>query len=243
MTDSNMPNQRNITFTIADLAIMASALSLARATAIMYGSEGKKSRDRLNELAKMFDELCPISKSHRDKEYAWFDAMSSVVNANSWHLHMETSSDWGYKIKDFRIIMIVDGRTYALTDRIVINSKEGTLPDEYQTMFDATLSLAKEAACMDAEFMQEVVLRMPVDVKTNGYSKRHERENTAATEVISASLKEAGVEGIPFFVRGMDYDSTHDDQTFYKVAVLAKPSDEPQLKSIFSDEPENALKP
>jgi hypothetical protein len=242
MTNSNMPNQRNITFSIADLAIMASALSLARATAMMYGSEGKKSRDRLNQLTEMFNELCPISKTHRDKEYSWFNAMSSVVNAMSWHLHMETTSGWSYKIEDVRIVMIVDGRRYNLTDHMTVNSKEAVLPEKYQTMFDETLALAKEAASMEAEFMQEIVLRMPVVVENDNYSKRRERENQAASEMIVAGLKAAGVTDMPFHVRSLEYARTECEQVMYDVTVLAKPSDEARFKAIFDAEPEAALK-
>jgi hypothetical protein len=242
MTDSNMPNQRNITLTIADLAIMASALSLARATAMMYGGEGKKSRDRLNELTEMLNDMCPISKTHRDKEYSWFNAMSSVVNAQSWHLHMETTSGWSYKIEDVRIVMIVDGRRYNLTDNMSVNSKEAVLPEKYQTMFDETLGLAKEAAALEAEFMQEVVLRMPVVVENDNYSKRRERENKAAAEMIATGLEGAGVTDIPFYVRSMDYARTECEEVMYDVTVLAKPSDEARLKAIFASEPEAALK-
>jgi hypothetical protein len=242
MTDSNMPNQRNITLTIADLAIMASALSLARVTAMMYGSEGKRSRDRLNELTEMLNDMCPISKTDRDKEYSWFNAMSSVVNAQSWHLHMETTSGWSYKIEDVRIVMIVDGRRYNLTGDITVNSKEPVLPEKYQTMFDETLALAKEAASMEAEFMQEVVLRMPVVVENDNYSKRRERENFAASEMIAAGLKAAGVTDIPFHVRSLDYARTDGEEVMYDVTVLAKPSDEERLKAIFASEPESALK-
>jgi hypothetical protein len=242
MPDSNMPNQRLISFTIADLAIMASALSLASATAMMYGGSGKQAQKRLKQLQAEFDKMCPISKTHRDKEYAWFDAFSAVVDAKGYHLHLETNARYGWRTDSARLMMVVDDRVYALTDDLDMRDTDGVIPDKYQQMLTDTLVLAQEAASMDAEYMQDTVIRVSVVFEKDNYLKRQEQEKLAAHKAILRELNSAGVDELDFHVRNLDYADVEGRENMYDVTVLVRPSDEARLQAVFEASPEAALK-
>jgi hypothetical protein len=244
MNDSNLPNQRLFAFTIADLAVMASALSLATATAMMYGKEGGQAKSRLKQLTEMFNELCPISKTHRAKEYAWFDAFAAVANAKAYHLRIEAFARYGWRVDAARIIMIVDDKSYALTEDLSFgDDAKGVIPKSYTKMFDDTLALVNEAAAMDAEFMQDCVIQFPIKLDKEDHRRRGVQEKEVATTTIKKALKMAGITDIPFAVREVEYATDRDETSFYDVSVLIRPSDEARFKDLFTVEPISAPAP
>jgi hypothetical protein len=243
MTDSNLPNQRLFAFTIADLAIMASALQIATATAMMYGTEGSQAKKRLKQLTEMFNELCPIAKTHRDKEYAWFDAFAAVVDAKAYHLRIDAYARYGWTIDAAKIIMVVDDRSYALTEDLSISNPKSGIPSEYVKMFEDTLALVKEAASMDAEFMVDSIIELPIKIDIDDHRRHDAQQKEIAYNSVRQALKAAEITDLHFALRGLEYARHHNGTDFYDVTVLIRPSDVVRFKALFAVAPEAALKP
>ncbi len=228
MTASNRPNERLIPFTIADLALMATALSTAAAEAMLSGRQAVKIKERLRELTDMFDDMYPISRAHQHKEYAWYNAFSALAQATAYHLRIEAFAQYGWKTDAAKIVLVVDNLSFVLADSLSMRDTEGVIPDAYVKMFEDTLALVKEAVAMDAEFMNEVSIQVPHAVDVNDHRSYDVKKNEAAYKATKAALEVAGITDLPFAIRRADYNG---------VVVLVRPSDEARFLAIFQPEP------
>lgn len=68
--------------TAGELSIVLDALSLATATAAMYGSRGDGCRAGLEEVKATLGELLPIPRGHRSEGYSWHAAMKAMETAD-----------------------------------------------------------------------------------------------------------------------------------------------------------------
>ncbi len=243
MSDTNKPNVRSVEFTIADIAIMASSLSLGANTALFYGDRGDAASKRLRELAEKLYDLSPIPKSYRDKNYTWFNAFAALATAKAYHLHFKTSKQYGWEIDSAALVMIVDNRAFQLTETLDIKGSKGIIPAKHRKMFDETLAMIKEAAPMDAEFMNTSAIQVPVKVANEEHWRINEQKEEAAYGSINRALKKAGLRDTPFHIQSLKFSHDKGKTPMYDATVLIRPSDVEKLKTIFALSVETELLP
>lgn len=107
-------------FDIADIPMIADAMSLASATALVYGKVGEGSRDRFAELKEMFDAHSPIPGKYRGEGYAWFDACTKAYRANVVEVAfvVPESRRSSFRETEGRVLVIVDGVEFPVTEWI-----------------------------------------------------------------------------------------------------------------------------
>jgi len=121
---SNGVGKYMVEFDIGDLAMMAEAMSLASATAMAYGQEGKRARKRFQELRDMFAELSPIPSGHRSEAYEWYNVCAAVQDAEAFGVHVvEASRSWN---DDGRrnLAIHVDGKAFEIAERVAADDIE-----------------------------------------------------------------------------------------------------------------------
>lgn len=115
-----MPGNGKFTleFNIEDIPMLVDVMSLASATAVMYGGKNNGICDRFQEFQKQFEEHSPIPGKYRNEGYAWFQACTAAYRAETVevaflvpenHLH-------SYRETQGRISIIVDGEVFHVTD-------------------------------------------------------------------------------------------------------------------------------
>jgi hypothetical protein len=185
---------RTITLGIRDLAIVASALQLASATAMMYGKEGRRAKERLMQLTEEVKALCPFYTRQRSSEYAWFDAFTALANAEAYAIHIEdTRKRWGSN--KIGVYLLVDNITYEIIEISPAKGDAGEFDEDFLNDLDELNTLVEEACSSDAVKMVPIRLEAKLeDLKcSDAYREEYGMRQVVAdiTEALSKETEDA----------------------------------------------------
>lgn len=230
--NSNMSNEVAFSFKISDLALLASAARTEAATAFCYGPEAEASRNRLKEIAQMFEAICPVHRSRRSNSYTWYDAFKAVEACRGYTVFIEETRVYSWRDPDhMQLVMVVDGKRYNLTDAEKFD--EGKVPNAMLKAAQETEELAKRAAPIDAERLVEVTISVDVPYKyEGGYYKEEQVKRGAAVKVLEKTLKSADRE-IDVYISTINSDWAKDAPNRQKLVLLVRPSEVHDIEEVF----------
>jgi len=217
-----------MSFSAADILVMADVLSLGSATALMYGQQAAAARERLRELSNAFRALAPLPKSDRSEGYAWFNACRAVKDCTlfeAFAVHQEDS----WRRDKSSVCVQADSQVFKVFDDIPRDEAEGCVPDLNEFL--------SQVAPLDARQLTHIKVRaiLPNDGKTR-WGKELLQSSSRLAESIS------GNEGPVICVRSAEMDySAGGDTVILQVAV--DPLETEKVMELFNTEPDPSPKP
>lgn len=115
----------SVSFSAADILIVADALSIGSTTALMYGA--KAAQKRLDELRARFRAMSPLPKSDRSEGYEWFAACNAIRAARWFEAYAEPMPQ-SYNKGKSRIMIQVDSSRHTVCEDIPTDEAEASVP-------------------------------------------------------------------------------------------------------------------
>lgn len=113
----NGADEVQLTFKIADLALMTASLQTAVAEAMLRQS-GKGPKERLIQIEQQFLDLIPVGKLAIDAAYSWYKGFSALSECKSFHVFLDQLPVNSYDHREScQFALIVDGGRYNLSSR------------------------------------------------------------------------------------------------------------------------------
>lgn len=99
-----------MTFGLADLPMLAGALSIGRNTAMMYHKPRQQAR--MEEYRKAFDEAIPYA-ARAFGRYDFYDIVTAVSEGARYEVHAQGRDRWSH---DKHVLVVMPDRTYSSKD-------------------------------------------------------------------------------------------------------------------------------
>lgn len=170
----NNRKEFTVTFSAADILIVADALSVGSATALMCGSKG--AQKRLEELRGQFRAMSPLPKSDRSEGYAWFSACTALRHARWFEAYAESKEGYHNRGKS-NIVVQIDDRRFTVSNDIPSDEAASALP--------AINEFLSEVCDLDVQ--QLVRIEVELTLEEDGRSRRGDdlmRSVSAAGEAL-----------------------------------------------------------
>lgn len=154
MAGRNRAGVVGLEFDIGDVPMLMEALSLASATAMMYGPAGSGSRKRLRDLSEELAAMSPIPRGNRSEAYRWRDACSAMATATSYSIRSVRQRD-GYRASvQHAVHVVVDGAVYPVAHDLA--------PEEADAVAARVTEALQSVAGMDTELRSSVTYAMAI---------------------------------------------------------------------------------
>lgn len=113
----NFSNKIMLELDLADLMIVADALSIGSTTA-RFSYNKKAQSDRLTEIRHKICEFLPIPKrAHRDGGYAWFDTVKAIQNCSYYDVFViETKDTWSKREPKYTLAVDVNNTRFLISE-------------------------------------------------------------------------------------------------------------------------------
>ncbi|MTH95084.1 hypothetical protein [Roseibium sp. RKSG952] len=117
-----MPNNGKLTleFEISDIPMLVDAMSLASATALMYGGRNNGICDRFRMFQEILEEHSPIPGKYRNEGYEWYLACMLAQRAKNVEVAFlvpESRRSFLGSLEG-RVSIIIDGKTFPVTEQL-----------------------------------------------------------------------------------------------------------------------------
>jgi len=173
-----------VTFSAADILIVADALSIGSTTALMCGS--KASQERLQELRAQFQAMSPLPKGNRTEGYEWFSACTALRNARWFEVFAEPKD--GYHNRGMSDVVVqVDDRRFTVS--------EGVPSEEARAALPAINEFLSEVCGLDAQRLVQIEVEM--DLALDG----RDRWGDDLLRSVSATAETFIPTDVRFFIR------------------------------------------
>jgi hypothetical protein len=107
-------------FDISDIPMLVDAMSLASATALMYGGRNNGICDRFQMFQQMLEEHSPIPGKYRDEGYKWYLACTAAYRAKNVEVAFLASENHRSFLgsPEGRVSILVDGKIFPVTEQL-----------------------------------------------------------------------------------------------------------------------------